>query len=47
MADVYIYAPENNISSCELVLEEVHYQKFLVLQQYGLILVNFTYSGIF
>lgn len=35
MEDVYIQAPEN-INSCELVLEEVHYQKFLVLQEYGL-----------
>jgi len=47
MADVCIHAPENNINSCEFVMEEVHYQKFLVLQQYGLILVNFMYSRIF
>jgi len=46
MADVYIHALVNNINSCELVLEDVHYQKFLVLEQYGLILVNFLYSRI-
>jgi len=45
MADVYIHALEN-INSCEFVLEDVHYQKFLVLEQYGLILVNFLYSRI-
>jgi len=47
MADVCIHAPENNIDSCQLVLEEVHYRTFLVFQQYGLILVNFMYSRIF
>ena len=37
--DVCIHNPEN-INNCESVTEESHYCVVLLLQQYGLVLVN-------
>jgi hypothetical protein len=37
--DVYIHNPDN-INNCERATEEVHNYMVLVLQQYGIVLVN-------
>jgi len=39
VADVCIHNPDN-INSCQLVPEEAHYCVVVLLQQYGLVLVN-------
>ena len=42
----FVHMLRTSMDSCELVLEEVYCYMFLLLQQCGLILVNFMYYRI-